>query len=42
MDMIQESIGQQALDALDDSSHSAIGKRRIIMTHVVGAAWEKV
>jgi len=42
MDIILKSMGQQALDALDDSSHSAIGKRRIIMTHVVGATWEKV
>ena len=42
LDMILESMGQQALDALDDSSLSAIGRRRIIMTHVVGAAWQKV
>jgi len=42
LDTILESMGQEALDALDDASSSAIGKRRIIMTHVVGAAWEKV
>ena len=42
LDIMLESMGQQALDALDDSSHSAIGRRRILMTHVVGAAWEKV
>jgi len=42
LDTVMESMGQEALDALDNASASAIGRRRIIMTHAVGAAWERV
>ena len=31
-------MGEEALDALDATSNSAVGKRRIIITHAVGAA----
>jgi len=37
-----ETIREQALEALDDVTESAVGKRRIIMTWAVGAAWERV
>ena len=42
LDMVMETRGQEALNLLDDSSHSAVGKRPVIMTHAVGAAWEQV
>jgi len=42
LDTVLEKMGEQALEALDDVTESAIGKRRIIMTWAVGAAWERV
>lgn len=38
LDTVLESMGEEALDALDATSNSAVGKRRIIITHAVGAA----
>ncbi|KAG0137649.1 hypothetical protein HOY82DRAFT_597370 [Tuber indicum] len=40
VDIVLDSIGEEALQALDDATDSAIGRRRILMTKAVGAAWE--
>ena len=42
LDTVMKTMGQQALEAIDDVTESAIGKRRIIMTWAVGATWERV
>ncbi|KAG0125190.1 hypothetical protein HOY82DRAFT_543282 [Tuber indicum] len=41
LDTVMETMEQQALEALDDATDLAIGKRRIIITWAVGAAWER-
>ena len=42
LDTVIKTMGEQALEAINDVTESAIGKRRIIMTWAVGAAWERV
>jgi len=42
LDTVLETMGEQALEALDNVRECAFGKRRIIMTWAVGAAWERV
>lgn len=42
LDIVLDSMGEEALHALDDATDSAIGRRRILMTKAVGAAWERV
>ena len=40
LDTKMETIGQQALEAIDYIIESAIGKWRIIMTRAMRAAWD--
>ena len=42
LDEIMEAMSQVELDTLDKATDSAIGKRRVLMTWVVGEAWEQV
>ena len=41
-DKLVETMNQAELDALDDATDSAIGRRRVLTTRAVGVAWERV
>ena len=37
-----ETMSEQELEALDDITDSAVGRRRLLMTRAVGEAWLRV
>ena len=41
-DEIIDGRGEEALLWLDNTSESAVGRRRVLMTRAVGEAWERV
>lgn len=37
-----ETMSEKELEALDDVTDSAVGRRRVLMTRAVGEAWLRV
>ena len=42
LDELMETMSEKELEALDDVTDSAVGRRRVLMTRAVGEAWERV